>query len=205
MMKVIAINGSPHKKGNTYIAIKRIADILEKDGIETEIIDVGDNFHSGCVACGRCRTNGNRCIFNDSVNQILEKMETSAGMIIGSPTYYAGINGTLKCFLDRLFMAGGPVFRHKVGVGVSAVRRAGATAVVDQINKYFLISEMVIVGGNYWNMVFGAKEGECIKDDEGMQNMRILANNMAWLLKIIEANGETRPVGEAKIKTNMIR
>ena len=204
-MKIIAINGSPHKKGNTYIAIKSITDILEKAGIDTEIIDVGDNFHSGCVACGRCRTNSNRCIFNDAVNQILEEMETASGMIIGSPTYYAGMNGTLKCFLDRLFMAGSPLFRHKVGVGVVAVRRAGAISVFDQINKYFSICEMITVGGNYWNMVFGAKEGECIKDDEGMQNMRVLANNMLWLLKTIEAGTEKVPPVEAKIKTNMIR
>ena len=204
-MKIIAINGSPHKKGNTYIAIRRIADILEKEGIETKIVDVGDNFHSGCVACGRCRTNGNRCIFNDSVNSVLEKMEDAAGMIIGSPTYYAGMNGTLKCFLDRLFMAGSPIFRHKVGVGVVAVRRAGALTVFDQINKYFSICEMITIGGNYWNMVFGAKEGECIKDDEGMQNMRVLANNMIWLLKTIEASTEKKPSAENKIKTNMIR
>lgn len=205
-MKVLLINGSPHENGTTKRALEEVAKTLNAACIETEIITVGNKKIEGCSGCGACRKTG-KCVKNDIVGEVLEKAEFADGIIVGSPVYYASINGTLKCFLDRLFYSGS-VFSHKVGAAVVCARRAGTTASIDIINKYFAISNMVIASSSYWNMVFGANEKDAEKDEEGLQTMRNLGKNVAWLVKLIDEgkrNGIMPPAVEKKIKTNFIR
>ncbi len=192
-MKVIAINGSPRKSGNTYTSIKRICDILEKEGIETEIIQVGDKAFGGCRACGACAKLG-KCAFGDKdgLNEIGAKMSDADGIIIGSPVYYADINGTLKSFLDRVFYTYGQNFRFKPGAAVVALRRGGAIHAYHSINNYFGITEMIQVPSIYWNDVHGRAEGECEQDIEAMQMMDALGQNMAYLLKM-KAESKVQP------------
>ena len=192
-MKVIAINGSPRKNGNTYTSIKRVCDILEKEGIETEIVQVGDKTFGGCRACGACAKLG-KCAFGDKdgLNEIGEKMSEADGIIIGSPVYYADINGTLKSFLDRVFYTYGKNFRFKPGAAVVALRRGGAIHAYHSINNYFGITEMIQVPSIYWNDVHGRTEGECEQDIEAMQMMDALGQNMAYLLKM-KAESKVQP------------
>ncbi len=205
-MKVIAINGSPRKNGNTYIAIKRICDKLEQEGIETEIIQVGDKTFGGCRACGACAKLG-KCAFGDKdgLNEIGEKFSESDGIIIGSPVYYADINGGLKCFLDRIFYAYGNNFRFKPGTAVVSLRRGGAIHAYDSINHYFGITEMIQVPSIYWNDVHGAAAGECVQDEEAMQMMDALGQNMAYLIKVQAESKVQPPKKTPKVKTNFIR
>lgn len=209
IMKVIAINGSPKAQGNTYHSLKIVTDQLEKEGISTEIIHVGNKNIQGCLACGWCYENKNeKCVINDEVNEIIQKMKAADGIIIGSPVYYASMAGTMKCFLDRAFYvasASGGLFRHKVGAGVAAVRRSGGVATFDHLNHYFTITEMFVVPSNYWNVVHGRNPGEAMQDEEGVQTMRVLGKNMAFLLKSIAKNAEALPEREAKIMMNFIR
>lgn len=208
-MKVIAFNGSPRKKGNTYRAIKIVAGELEKEGIEVEIIQVGDKVIRGCLACNGCVKNRNaRCINDkDEVNEWIQKMTEADGIILGSPVYFSGIAGTMKSFLDRAFYAAGRMLRHKVGVAVVAVRRSGGVNAYEQLNKYINYSEMLMPSSNYWNVMHGAAPGEAEEDEEGKQIMRVLGKNMAWLLKLV-ANGTgtiPEPEREKKTFTNFIR
>lgn len=209
-MKVIAINGSANPKGNTAYALDQACEALRKNGIDTERIEIGKKAIHGCIGCGVCFEKQNRrCIFNDDIlNPSMDALLAADGLLIGSPVYYAGINGALKSFLDRAFfvaMANGNVFRHKAGAGVVAVRRGGEVAAWEQLNKYFTISEMFVPSGNYWNMVFGLEPGEAAQDAEGTQNMKILGNNMAWLLKALDAQKSSLPPFEEKEMTNFIR
>lgn len=208
-MKVIAINGSPKAEGNTYHALKIVTDELEKQGISTEIIHIGNKNIRGCIACGACQKNKNeKCIIEDEVNEALQKMKAADGIIIGSPVYYASTAGTMKCFLDRTFYvasANGGLFRHKVGASVVAVRRSGEVATFDHLNHYFTITEMFLASSNYWNVIHGRMPGEVLQDEEGVQIMRILGKNMAFLLKSVEQNKALLPEREAKIMTNFIR
>jgi len=206
-MKVLLLNGSPHKEGNTYIALKEVAQALEKNDVETEILYLGTKPLQGCVACGRCRELG-KCAFNDEVNEVIAKMNDVDGLVIGSPVYYGAASGRLCSFLDRLFYAAGGNFKGKLGAAVVVCRRGGATAAFDRLNKYFTISNMPVVSSQYWNMVHGAAIGEVAQDGEGLQTMRTLGNNMAWLLQSIAAGkaaGVELPQAEDKIKTNFIR
>ena len=205
-MKVIAINGSPRKNGNTYTSIKRICDILEKEGIETEIIQVGDKAFGGCRACGACAKLG-KCAFGDKdgLNEIGEKMSQADGIIIGSPVYYADINGTLKSFLDRVFYTYGKNFRFKPGAAVVALRRGGAIHAYHSINNYFGITEMIQVPSIYWNDVHGRAEGECEQDIEAMQMMDALGQNMAYLLKMKAESKVQPPEKITKTAFNYIR
>ncbi|WP_025692241.1 flavodoxin family protein [Paenibacillus zanthoxyli] len=211
-MKVVAFNGSPTKAGNTYHAIKIVTDELEKEGIETEIIHVGNKPVRGCIACKKCIKNKNeKCIIpTDPVNEWIEKMKEADGIILGSPVHYSAIAGTMKSFLDRAFRvaeANDSMLRHKVGVSVVAVRRAGGIPTFDQLNNYINHSEMLMATSNYWNVINGTAPGEAMQDQEGIQIMRILGKNMAWLMKLIE-NGEgivKKPEREEKIFTNFIR
>lgn len=211
-MKVVAINGSPKKEGNTYHAIKGVVSELEKENIEVEIIHVGDKLIRGCLACGKCAKNRNeKCsIETDDVNLWIQKMKEANGIIIGSPVYYSSIAGTMKAFLDRAFYVGGAnkgLFRHKVGAAVTALRRSGGVTTFDHLNHYLNYAEMLIPTANYWNVVHGAKPGDALKDEEGMQIMRVLGKNMAWLLKLL-ANGAGKvpaPAREEKITTNLVR
>lgn len=209
-MKVVAINGSPNPKGNTALALDRVRAVLEKSGIETERVEIGKGALHGCIACGYCgEKKSGRCVFNDDMlNGVMDKLIEADGLVVGSPVYYAGINGALKSFLDRAFFvasASGSRFRHKVGAAVVAVRRGGEIAAYDQINKYFTISEMFVPSSHYWNMVFGLEPGEAAGDPEGMQCMDILGANMAWLLQSVAERKASLPPEVEKEFTNFIR
>lgn len=207
-MKVLLFNGSPHAKGCTYTALHEVEKELNEQGIETEVIQVGNQLIHGCAACGYCYTHPNECAFKDDlVNEVLEKTKEADGFIFGSPVYYASCNGVLSAFMDRLFYAGRH-FMYKPGACIVSARRAGTTAALDQMNKYLTISRMPVVSANYWNMVHGAKANEVEEDKEGMQVMRDLGRNMAWLLRCIEAGkeaGVAMPVREKRVWTNFIR
>lgn len=208
-MKVVAINGSPKAEGNTYHALKLVAEELEKEGIYTEIVHIGNKNIRGCIACGGCAQNKNeKCVINDEVNEMIKIMKAADGIIIGSPVYYASIAGTMKCFLDRAFYtasANGGLFRHKVGASVVAVRRSGEVATFDHLNHYFTLGEMFMASSNYWNVIHGKLPGEVLQDEEGVQIMRILGKNMAFLMKSIAQNKDNLPEKETKIMTNFIR
>jgi multimeric flavodoxin WrbA len=211
-MKVIAFNGSPHPKGNTYHALKTLTDELEKEGIETEIITVGNKKISGCLACNNCiKTRDEKCIIDDDkVNDWIQKMKEADGIILASPVHYASIAGNMKSFLDRAFYVAGAnknLFRHKVGASVVAVRRSGGLPTFNELNNFLNYSEMMIPTSNYWNVIHGTKPGEVLQDEEGVQIMRVLGKNMAYLLKLIE-NGKgviEAPAMEKKIYTNFVR
>ena len=211
-MKVVAFNGSPHKKGNTYNAIETVAKELEKEGIEVEIVHVGNKAIRGCIACVGCSRNQNeRCVLDkDEVNEWIQKMKEADGIILGSPVYYSAIAGTMKSFLDRAFYvasSNGGMFRHKVGASVVAVRRSGGIPVFDQLNNYINYSEMIMPTSNYWNVAYGTAPGEVTQDEEGMQIMRVLGKNMAWMMKVVEAGKSQVKENEKedKIFTNFIR
>lgn len=205
-MKVLLINGSPNKEGCTYTALKEIIKELEKAGIDTELVHIGTKPIRGCVACGKC--SGGRCIYNDDiVNHLLGLSETADAYIFGSPVYYAGAAGSMTAVLDRFFHAGDK-HSYKPGAAIVSCRRGGSTAAFDQLNKYFTISNMPVVSSQYWNMVHGNTPEEVIQDKEGMQTMRTLGKNMAWLLKCIEVgkkSGIAIPEKEAPQVTNFIR
>lgn len=210
-MKVLLINGSPHKSGCTYTALKEIAEQLEKEGIGSEIYHIGAESVRPCLACRACAKLG-KCVIDDGVNGFVDKAAQFDGYIIGSPVHYGSASGVIVPFLDRAFfsafMAGRLIFRHKPGSAVVSARRAGTTFTVDQLNKYFQINEMPVISGRYWNMVHGSSAEEVKQDKEGMQNMRILAKNMAYHLKCREAaekNGILPPASEQPEFTNFIR
>ncbi len=208
-MKVLLINGSPNENGCTYTALCEAAGTLEQEGIETEIFQMGKQPVRGCIGCGGCARKGDgRCVFgDDAVNRALEKAETADGYIIGSPVYFASANGSLIAMLDRMFYAG-KCFSYKPAAAVVSARRAGTTASLDEIGKYFSIRNMPVVSSKYWTMVHGNTPEEVRQDLEGMQNMRVLGRNMAWLLKCLEAGkqaGIAIPEPETPVKTNFIR
>lgn len=205
-MNVLLINGSPHKEGCTNRALREVSESLNKEGINTEILHIGNKAIHGCIACGKCATTG-RCIFGDDlVNEILDKVDQIDGLVVGSPVYYASANGSLFSLLDRLFFAGRD-FAFKPAAAVVSARRAGTTATFDALNKYFTISQMPVVSSRYWNMVHGKTPEDVEQDLEGLQVMRMLGTNMAWMLKCIEAGkaaGISLPVQEEKMWTNFI-
>ena len=206
-MKVLLINGSPNEKGCTYTALSEVARTLEQNGVGTEIFWSGKKPVSGCIACGKCRENG-KCIMDDNVNEIAAKMNEIDGLVVGSPVYYAAASGQITSFLDRLFYCAGGHMAGKPGAAVVSCRRGGATAAFDQLNKYFSICNMPIATSQYWNQVHGNSPDEVRQDLEGMQTMRTLGMNMAWLLKCIEAGknaGISVPQYEKKVGTNFIR
>lgn len=206
-MKVILINGSPKEKGCIYTALREIEKQLQKNNIETEIFWLGNKPISGCIGCGSCLKTG-ECFMQDKVNEFLEKVPKTDGFIFGSPVHFAATSGMLSSFMDRVFYGRRKLFSNKLGSAVVSCRRGGATAALDEINKYFGISNMPIVSSQYWNMLHGNNPEEVLKDEEGMQTMRTLGNNMAWLLKSIEAGkkaGIKLPENESIISTNFIR
>ena len=206
-MKVLLINGSPHINGCTHFALSEARKELQNTQIETEILHIGNDPIRGCTACQKCRTLDNKCTFDDDiVNIILEKAKSSDGFIFGSPVYYSSANGSLVSALDRVFYAGN-CFSYKPGACIVSARRAGTTSTIDQLNKYFSISNMPIVSSQYWAMVHGLTPEDVKKDLEGLQTVRVLAKNMAWLLKSIDAgkkSGIIIPPPEERMMTNFI-
>lgn len=211
-MKVIAISGSPRKDGNTHQALAMVGEELMASGIEFEILHVGHKLIHGCRACGKCAVNKDECcsIKSDEINNWIQQLKIADGIIIGSPVYYSGIAGSMKCFLDRVFYVAGTnggLFRHKVGASVVALRRSGGSATFDSLNHYLNNSEMLIATANYWNIIHGRAVGEVTQDQEGRQIMRVLGKNMAWLLKMKEASKGLveEPLAEQKVMTHFIR
>ena len=205
-MKVLLINGSPKKEGNTFIALCEVQQTLEAEGIETELIHVGHKPIHGCIACNRCAETG-KCAFDDIVNEVAAKFEQADGIVLGSPVYYASPTGTMVAFLDRLFYSSPFDKSMKVGAAVAVARRGGTTATFDVLNKYFTISNMPIAPSQYWNSVHGRTSGEALQDGEGLQTMRQLARNMAFLIKSIQLGKEKYglPAHEERIATHFIR
>ena len=205
MKKVLLINGSPHNKGCTFTALNEVAETLKKDGIATEIYHIGTKPVRGCIACFTCMETG-KCAFNDdAANEMADKIKEADGVILGSPVYFAGPNGALCALLDRVFMFCKPVLMGKVGASVVSCRRGGATATFDRLNKYFGSSSVHIIESQYWNCVHGMTPEDVKKDTEGMQTMRTLGQNMAWVLQNIEKGGIALPKLEEPVMTNFIK
>ena len=204
-MKVLLINGSPRMNGNTTLALEEMIKVFHEDGIETEVVNIGNKAIRGCIACGTCRDRG-QCVFDDEVNVCANKFEECDGLVVASPVYYASANATLIAFLDRLFYSSGFDKTMKVGASVVVARRGGCSATFDELNKYFTISGMPVASSHYWNSVHGAAPGEAAEDKEGLQTMRALARNMAFLMKSIALGKEKYglPEKEERVWTNFI-
>lgn len=205
-MKVLLLNGSPHKNGNTALALAEMQKIFSENGVETVTLQVGGQPIRGCVACGSCRGTG-KCAFDDPVNEAAGILESCDGVVAASPVYYASANATLLAFLDRLFYSSRCDKRMKVGASVAVARRAGTTATVDEINRFFTISGMPVASSQYWNVLHGGSPGQVAEDEEGMQTVRVLARNMVFLMKSIALGRETYglPESEPRVYTNFIR
>ena len=188
-MKVLILNGSPRVNGNTTLAVDEMVKVFEEEGIETEVVRVGNQAVRGCIACGKCAELG-KCVFDDVVNEIAPKFEEADGLVVATPVYYASANATTIAVLDRLFYSAPFDKSFKVGAGVAVARRCGTSATFDELNKYFTISNMVVAGSQYWNNVFGRAEGDAAGDAEGLQTVRVLARNMSFLMKSIALGKE---------------
>ena len=210
-MHVLALNGSPKKKGNTYAALAMVGEELQKESITVDIVNIGSVGVRGCLACNKCVKNQNeRCVIDDEVNEWIQFMKKADGILLGSPVHYADISGAMKSFLDRAFYVtsvNNRMLRHKVGGSVIAVRRSGGVSAFSTLNNYLLYQEMFLAGSNYWNVIHGTAPGEVAQDSEGRQIMRILGRNMAWLMKTVRLGRETLPVPEMepKIFTHFVR
>ena len=205
-MKVLLVNGSPKVKGNTAFTLEQMAEVFAEQGIEAEIIHVGNQEIRGCLGCGTCYKTG-KCVIDDMVNEFAPKFEEADGIVLGSPVYYASANGTLVAFLDRLFYSTRFDKRMKVGASIAVARRGGCSATFDQLNKYFTISGMPVASSHYWNIIHGAKPGEAAQDAEGISTVRNLAKNMAFLMKSIALGKEAfgLPEYDKRAFTNFIR
>ena len=205
-MKVLILNGSPRTEGNTAIALNEVARTLNGEGIETITLNIGKESIRGCLACNWCREHG-KCVIDDKTNEVAQLFEQADGLVIGSPVYYASANGTLISLLDRIFHGTKFDKTMKVGASVAVARRGGCSSTFDQLNKYFTISGMPVASSQYWNQVHGLVPGDALKDEEGLQTMRTLARNMAFLIKSIALGKEQfgLPEGENRIATNYIR
>ena len=206
-MKVLLINGSPRENGNTFRALSEVGVTLKEEGIDSEIISIGRKAVQGCIACGMCGRTG-KCTFNDEPYfKVMRAVKDGIdGLIVGSPVYYGGPNGSLCALLDRVFYSLGPDLEYKPGASVVVCRRGGASAAFDRLNKYFTIQNMPIVSSQYWNMVYGQTPEQAEQDEEGMQTMRTLAHNMAWMLRKLNGGDEGQPeMKEQRVWTNFIR
>ena len=204
-MKVLLVNGSPHREGNTFIALSEVAETLRMLGDEAEMVWIGNRPVRGCIACGSCAKTG-KCAFDDDVMpEILAKAAEADGIVVGSPVYYAGPSGALCAVLDRMFYSGGRFLQRKPAAAVVVCRRGGASAAFDRLNKYFTMSNMPVVPSQYWNSVHGHKPGEAARDAEGLQTMRTLARNMHWMLHGLDAGRADSVNPEPRERTNFIR
>lgn len=202
-MKVLLINGSPHKEGNTFIALSEVVKVLESEKIETEIVHIGMKAMQGCIACNKCAELGH-CVFQDEVyEKVRGALADADGLVVGSPVYYAGPNGSLCALLDRVFYSCHELLEYKPAAAVAVCRRGGASATFDRLNKYFTILNMPVVSSQYWNSVHGQRRGEAVEDAEGLQIMRTLGRNMAWMLKHL--SGTELPESEMPVRTNFVR
>ena len=205
-MKVLLINGSPHDNGNTYLALNEVAQSLNKEGVETEIIGIGKRAIQGCIACGWCSRMGKWAFNDDLYYKIWRAVKDGIdGLVIGSPVYYGGPNGSLFALLDRVFYSLGNDLQYKPAASVVVCRRGGASAAFDRLNKYFTIMKMPVVSSQYWNMVYGLNQGEMARDEERMQTMRTLGQNMAWMIKRLNVSEEGHPTAESPEWTNFVR
>lgn len=208
VMQVLLINGSPHEHGCTFTALSEVAKVLEEQGIDTKIVSIGKAAIRGCIGCGGCRKAG-KCVFDeDIVNQIAAEAKVSDGFAFGSPVYYASANGSLFSLLDRLFFSQSDALRHKPAAAVVSARRGGTTTALHDIENYITYNQMPLVSSTYWNMVHGSNAEQVALDEEGLQTMRNLGRNMAWILQCIEAGkkvGITPPEAETALRTNFIR
>ena len=206
LMKVILVNGGPHKDGCTNVALEEVSKELNKQGIETEIIWLGVKPIGGCIGCNTCLKTNNRCFMNeDKVNEFLDKAESADGFVFGSPVHFAAASGAITSFLDRVFYGRGNIFARKVCASVVSCRRGGAVGAFDQLNKYALMSNMYVVGSSYWNQIHGTNKEEAMQDLEGLQTMRNLGKNMAYLIKSMKQANIEKPEIEKGTKTNFIR
>jgi multimeric flavodoxin WrbA len=205
-MKVLLINGSPRAHGNTYTALSEVAKTLNEEGVETEIVNIGKEAVQGCVACGWCGREG-RCTYRDALyNKVMDIVRDGIdGLVIGSPVYYGGPNGSLCALLDRVFYSLGNDLRFKPGASVVVCRRGGASAAFDRLNKYFTMMNMPLVTSQYWNMAYGQTPGQAAQDEEGMQTMRTLARNMVWMIRKLNVAEDGHPKLESPIRTSFIR
>ncbi len=205
-MKVLIINGSPRKDGNTSVALNEMTKVFEEQGIDAEVVQIGNKDVRGCIACGSCATKG-KCVFDDVVNELAPKFEEADGLVVASPVYYASANATLIACLDRLFYSTGFDKTMKVGASVVVARRGGLSATFDELNKYFTISGMPVASSQYWNSVHGRLPGEAASDEEGLQTLRVLARNMSFLMKSIALGKEQfgLPEKEEHIFTNFVK
>ncbi|MCM1003807.1 MAG: flavodoxin family protein [Candidatus Gastranaerophilales bacterium] len=205
-MNILLINGSPHVNGNTACALKEMAKVFEENGVNYEIINVGQKDVRGCIACRKCYETG-KCVFDDIVNETAPKFEKADGIVVASPVYYASANGTLVSFLQRLFFSTSFDKSMKVGASVAVARRGGCSATFDELNKFFTISNMPVASSQYWNSVHGREAGEAMQDEEGLQTMRVLARNMIFMIKSIELGKQTYgiPEKEERVFTHYIR
>lgn len=206
-MKVLLINGSPRKKGNTFLALSEVAKTLEQQGIETEIVQIGTKAVRSCIACGQCAVKQlGRCVFDDDIcNRVVEKLDTADALVVGSPTYYGQPNGAVLSLIQRMFFSAGAKVQNKPAASVCICRRGGATTAFQTLNMAFEMMNMPVVTSQYWNIVYGRSEGEAALDTEGMQTMRTLGNNMAWMLKKIHAGSPDYPKREEWQAMNFIR
>lgn len=206
-MKALLLNGSPHEHGCTYTALCEVEKALRAHGIETEFMWLGKQPVQGCVACGGCKNTGH-CVFDDGVNRLIDRLDEFDALVIGSPVYYSAPAGQLVAFLNRLFYAGGGKMAHKIAAAVVSCRRGGSTATFEQLNQYFGISNMIVAASQYWNQVHGACPEDVLRDEEGLQTMRTLGENIAWLCRLLE-NGRQAGIEpsayEPKARTNFIR
>lgn len=205
-MKVLIINGSPRRNGNTAVAIREMEKVFAEEGVETETMQIGGKDIRGCIACKRCNEL-KRCVFDDVVNEAAEKFKEADGLVVATPVYFASANATIIAFLDRLFYSARYPIAMKVGASVVCARRGGCSATYDELNKYFALSGMPIASSNYWNSIHGREKGEAEQDAEGLQTMRILARNMSFLMKSIALGKEAYglPAPERKVLTNFVR
>ena len=204
-MKVLLLNGSTNQKGCTYTALSEVAKTLEENGVDTEILWIGKKAVQGCIACNRCEEL-DRCVFRDEVyNAAIEKLEKADGVIFGSPVYYGGANGSLTALMARLFYSKGELLAGKPAAAVVSCRRGGATATFQQLNQFFFLAQMPVVSSQYWNDVHGNTPEEVLQDAEGMQTMRVLGRNMAWLIRSIREGKVPPPAQEERVYTNFIR
>ncbi len=202
-MKVLLINGSPRREGNTHLALAEVARALEAGGVSTETIWIGNRPIQGCTGCNKCKELG-RCIFKDELyEKVMDRIAEADGLVVGSPTYYAGPNGSLCALLDRVFYSCGSLLRYKVGAALTVCRRGGASASLDRLNKYFTITNMPLVPSRYWNLAYGHAPGDVMRDDEGLLTMRTMGRNMVWMLENLKP--DTAPEAETGVMTNFIR